>query len=170
MWQQLLQWTPAAREEAWQHVNAAYEAATSEKVRERVDYVRRGHRVAYLLSLGHEKAHALKPGAADLERAIREITAIAADAVASFRTQVEPDLTYGAAYFRGERAQAQFDWWKCDLGIAIEAALANRPDLRKQLAASDRVLEELFRAAADPNIRRRWEREHQRMTTMELYR
>lgn len=170
MWQQLLQWTPAAREEAWQHVNAAYDAAMSQKVRQRVDYVRRGHRVAYLLSLGHEKAHALKPDSAELERAIREITAIAADAVSSFHTGVEPDLTYGAAYFRGERAQAQFNWWKCDLGIAIEAALANRPDLRSQLTGSNPMLGELFQAAADPDIRRRWEREHQRMTTMDLYR
>jgi len=170
MWQQLLQWTPDAREEAWERINAAYAAAKSQKARERVDYVRRGHRVTYLLSLAHEKVHALKPDAPDLERAIREITALAADVVASFRTAIEPDLTYGAAYYRGERAEAMFNWWRCDLGIAIEAALAKKPDLRERLSASDPMLAEIFRTAADPDIRRRWEREHERMTTMELYR
>jgi len=170
LWQQLLQWMPAARDEAWDLIEAAFAGAKTPKTRARVEYVRSGHRLPSLMSHAWEQAHALAPGMADVEARAMRIGQIVKQALAVFRTSVETDLTYGAAYYRGPRAEAALDWWKCDLAIAIEAALADKPGAWSRLTAGNPVLADLAAAAAKPDVRAHWERQDKRMRTMELYR
>jgi len=169
-WQQLMQWTGDAREETWKLINAAYAAAKTPIVRKRINYVRNGNRLAYLLSLAYDEAHALKPGLGDLEERIRRIGAAVNEAMAAFHTSIENDLTYGAAYYRGSRADNYLRKWKGDLGECIESALADQPQVKERLSAEDSTLADILAAAADPKIREYWVRERRRMEELKLYR
>jgi len=153
----LKRWTPEFREEAWQHINAAYKAAKSTKIRQRVGYVRAGFRLAYLMPRAHELLKELSPESENLEEGLRQVAAIVNEAMAVFHTAVESDPTYGPAYYRGERAMRQFMKWKGYLGNRMSKLLEGKPHLRERLVSEDATIAELLQLGAtdDPYLRQR---------------
>lgn len=152
---QLMEWPKETRDEAWGHIQAAHNAAKSEIARRRVEYVRQGNRLAYLLSKTIEEVHALSSDQSDLERTLEGIFARVKETTALFRSAVESDLTYGSAYYRGERAARQLSWWMGYTASIINEVLADRADLQKRLAAEDSTYREMMEAMAHPAVSQR---------------
>ncbi|HIE26074.1 TPA: hypothetical protein EYP66_02175 [Candidatus Poribacteria bacterium] len=109
---QLAEWPNDVRDEAWEQINSAYSAAKSEITRRRVDCVRQGNRLAYLLSKTLQNVSALRKDRNNLEARLRDIFATVKEAMMLYHSKIESDLTYGAAYYRGDRATRQFIWWQ----------------------------------------------------------
>jgi len=157
---QLKNWKPEFREEAWRHIEEARKAARSTKTRQRVEYVRAGFRLAYLMPRAHEHLKSLSPGSENLEKRLREVGAIVSEVMAVFRTAIEVDPTYGSAYYRGDRAIREFTKWKAYLGSMMLKLLEGKPELRERLASEDGTIAELLHLGAtdDPHLRQRIER------------
>ncbi len=157
IFEQCVLWPEDKRKQAWLLIDAAQEAATASVTRERVDYVRRGHRVAYLLPRACELAGDLAVGdEADLEQRIRDVSAAMRETLACFHADVEGDPTYSSE-FRSVYSDNQFLWMEAYLGDCVEAALAGHSELRDRLVADDALLARMLdvRRNANWDIKRR---------------
>lgn len=152
---QLAEWPDDVRDEAWERINSAYNAAKSEITRRRVDYVRQGNRLAYLLSKTLQHVSELRKNRNNLEERLRDIFAGVKEAMTLYHSKIESDLTYGAAYYRGERATRQFIWWQGYIGSIIEEALVDNAKLRQRLADEDDTYRELIEAMSYPGVKQR---------------
>jgi len=144
-------WPADARQEAWDLLENAYATAKTEITRRRVDYVRRGHRTAYLMPVSYERAVALKADSPTLENDIRLVGAAYDEAINRYRRDIKTDPTYGYHYYIGTTyaEERNFVWWQAFLGDAIEKALAGRPELREKLVAEDTTVAELLRVRSE---------------------
>ncbi len=111
---------PGPRDEAWLEITEAVKEAEDETSRARADYLRRGYRFSYLLSRSYEAAVTL--GRGDVAGA-RRVVSLARETFAVYRTAIEPDLSYGRAYYRGPRMDGYLEWWKTALGLELSRAL-----------------------------------------------
>ena len=152
---QLAEWPHDIRDEAWEQINIAYGAAKSEITRLRVDYVRQGNRLAYLLSKTLDEVHALKNDRSELEGRLRNIFDSVKDVMTLYHSKIESDTTYGAAYYRGERSTRQLMWWKGYIASIIEEVLSDDAELHQRLVAEDDKYRELIEAMAYPDIQQR---------------
>ncbi len=167
---QLAAWPHEVRDEAWEQINAAYDAAESETTRRRVEYVRHGNRLAVLLSKTLEEAHALKASQSDLESALHDIFARVKETMNLYHSTIESDLTYGSAYYRGERATRQLSWWMGYIASLIEEMLAGNSELQKRLLAEEDIYREMIEAKSDPGVSSRIEEARKLYRThLELY-
>jgi len=153
LWEQVAFWPPRPREEAWRHLDAAHAAARTNRTRTRVEYVRRAHRFAYLVSHAHEAAHAVRPDTSHLAGRIRHVLRLVDDTISVFHRELEGDPNYPAAYCRGPRSYRQLNWWRGDIAACIEEALAGNAALRDRLVAEDATLSEIVRIAADDEVK-----------------
>jgi hypothetical protein len=140
-------WPADARQEVWDLLDGAYAAAKTEITRRRVDYVRRGHRSAYLMPLSYERALALSLDSPTLERDIRLIGAALEDALNRYRRDIKSDTTYGSHYYIGTTyaEERNFAWWQAFLGDVVEKTLVGKPDLRAKLVQEDATIAEILR-------------------------
>ncbi len=152
---QLAEWPHDVRDEAWEQINSAYSAAKSEITRLRVDYVRQGNRLAYLLSKTLEDVHALVKDQSELEGKLRDIFAHVKEVMTLYHSKIESDSTYGAAYYRGERATRQFMWWKGYIGSIIKGVLADNAKLHQRLTVEDDTYREMIEAMSHPGVAQR---------------
>jgi hypothetical protein len=152
---QLAEWHHDVRDEAWEMINRAYDAAQNEITRRRVDYVRQGNRLAYLLSKSIEEIHALKKDQNNLEEKLREIFARIKEVMTLYHSTIESDATLGAAYYRGERATRQFMWWKGYIGSIIKEVLADDAELHQQLVKEYDIYREIIEAMTYPGVQER---------------
>ncbi len=135
--EQLNEWPSEARERSWEKINVAYDAARDDKTRRRVNYVRTGHRLAYLLSKTLEEAHGLAQGADGLQATLGTMFDRVEEALAIYSKSIETDLTYGAAYYRGPRGQIQIDWWMAYMATLIQDAVEGDSWLSDDLDGND---------------------------------
>jgi len=152
---QLAEWPHDIRDEAWEQINIAYGAAKSEITRLRVDYVRQGNRLAYLFSKTLDEVHALENDQNELEERLRNIFDSVKDVMTLYHSKIESDTTYGAAYYRGERATRQFMWWKGYIASIIEEVLSDDAELHQRLVTEDSAYRELIEAMAHPDTQQR---------------
>jgi len=152
---QLAEWSNDVRNEAWEHINSAYNAAKSEITRRRVDYVRQGNRLAYLLSKTLEEVHALRKDRSNLEGKLKNTLARVKETMTLYHSTIESDSTYGAAYYRGERATRQFIWWKGYIGSIIEEVLKEDAKLHQRLVIEDDTYRDITEAMSNPGIQQR---------------
>ena len=152
---QLAEWPHDVRDEAWEQINIAYDAAESDIIRRRVDYVRQGNRLAYLLSKSIEEVHALREDRRDLEGSLRAIFVRVEEVMTLYHSKIESDSTYGAAYYRGERATRQFIWWKAYIGSLIKEVLADNDELHQRLVREHETYQEMIEAMNHPDVARR---------------
>ena len=152
--EQLRQVPADARDAAWEQINRALGAAKSDLVRDRISYVLTGNKLAYLLSKSLEQAHALDAKHPDLAERIDSVLARIEEAEHVYRTEIETDECYGAAYYRGERGDMQIWWLQGHIASIIDDVLAKNAALRDALA-SDAVLSRMREVAEYPDIPRR---------------
>ena len=153
--EQLHQWDPAIRDEAWRKINEAYEAAKNETTRQRIAYIRQGNRLAYLLSKTLEETLSLGPKDKQLEPRLRAIFGRVAEANTLFHNFIEADPTYGHAYYRGARATIQMQWWMGFLASLIGEVLSENQRLKKKLTDEEPTYREMIAAEAYPDVPRR---------------
>ncbi|MDQ1327644.1 MAG: hypothetical protein QG641_927 [Candidatus Poribacteria bacterium] len=137
---QLTEWSYDVRDKAWEQINVAYNSAKDDTVRKRVDYVRQGNRMAYLLSKTLEEAHAIKKDSSNPETKIRNILAHVEETLTLYHKKIESDMTLGSAYYRGERATKQLMWWKGYIGSIISDIIKDSPLLEQIFAKDDNIL------------------------------
>jgi len=137
----LAEWPYDIRNRAWKQINIAYNSAKDEVVRSRIDYIRAGNRMAYLLSKAIEDVQAI--GKHNPETEIRNVMALVKEALAHYHEKIETDQTLGSAYYRGDRAIQQLMWWKGYIGSIISDIIADSPSL-EQLFAEDDIYYEFF--------------------------
>jgi hypothetical protein len=152
---QLAEWSDDVRDEAWEQINIAYAKAQSEITRLRIDYVRQGNRLAYLLSKTLEEVHALRKDQSNLEEGLRAIFACVKETMTLYHSKIESDSTYGAAYYRGDRATRQFMWWKGYIGSIIKEILEGNAELHQRLSAENDTYRELIEAMTYPGVQQR---------------
>ena len=151
---QLSEWTREDREQAREQIDQACSLAENEITRQRVAYVRKGHRLAYLLSETLEKVLALRSDPGDLEPKLEEVFAQVSSTMAHFRSEIESDLMYGSAYYRGEGAENQLMWWRGFMGKMIEDILVSHPDSRQKFA-TDATYRQMLDARTHPGVEER---------------
>ena len=147
---QLSEWTREDREQ----IDQACSLAENEITRQRVAYVRKGHRLAYLLSETLEKVLALRSDPGDLEPKLEEVFAQVSSTIAHFRSEIESDLMYGSAYYRGEGAENQLMWWRGFMGKMIEDILVSHPDSQQKFA-TDATYRQMLDARTHPGVEER---------------
>ena len=151
---QLSEWKREDREQAREQIDQAYSLAENEITRQRVAYVRKGHRLAYQLSEILEKALALRSDPSDPGPKLEEIFAQVSSTMAHFRSEIESDLMYGSAYYRGEGAENQLMWWKGFMGKVIEDMLVSHPDSQQKFA-TDATYRQMLDARTHPGVEER---------------
>jgi hypothetical protein len=152
---QLAEWSDDVRDKAWEQINLAYAKAQSEITRLRVDYVRQGNRLAYLLSKTLEEVHGLRKDQSNLEEKLRDIFARVKETMTLYHSKIESDSTYGAAYYRGDRATRQLMWWKGYIGSIIKEILEGNAELHQQLLIENNTYRELIEAMDYPGVQQR---------------
>jgi hypothetical protein len=153
--EQLLQWDSSIREDAWQKLGEAFSAATTTKTRERISYVREGNRLAYLLSKALDEVLAATPDAESLEKCLHLVFARVREALTVFHGSIERDVTYGAAYYRGDRATIQVKWWMGFMAALIGDVLSGNAKLHERLISEDATYREMADAQTFPDVPRR---------------
>ena len=128
---QLAEWSYDVRNKAWEQINIAYNSAKDEIVRSRVDYVRRGNQMAYLLSKTLEEIQAIGKDSSNLETEIRNVLARVKETLTLYHEKIEPDITLGSAYYRGDRATQQLMWWKGYIGSIISDIIKDSSSLKQ---------------------------------------
>ncbi|MDP6596232.1 MAG: DUF4838 domain-containing protein [Candidatus Poribacteria bacterium] len=151
---QLSEWKREDREQAREQIDQAYSLAENEITRQRVAYVRKGHRLAYQLSEILEKVLALRSDPGDPGPKLEEIFAEVSSTMAHFRSEIESDLMYGSAYYRGEGAENQLMWWKGFMGKVIEDMLVSHPDSQQNFA-TDATYRQMLDARTHPGVEER---------------
>jgi hypothetical protein len=151
---QLAEWPHDIRDEAWEQINIAYHSARNEITRNRLDYVRQGNRLAYLLSRTLEDIHTVEKNRVDLETELRNILDRVKETLTLYRERIESDETLGAAYYRGDRATRQLAWWKGYLCSIISDILAGSDTLHN-LFAEDDIYREMVSAMGYPGVAQR---------------
>jgi len=151
---QLAEWSCDVRDNAWEQINIAYNSAKDDIVRRRVDYVRQGNQMAYLLSKTLEETHAIKKDSDNLETEIRNVLALMKETLTLYHEKIESDITLGSAYYRGDRAIQQLMWWKGYIGSIISDIIKDSSSL-KQLFAEDDMYREMLSAMSSPEVERR---------------
>jgi hypothetical protein len=141
MWEEFAAYPPLYREVAWHHLEAALRAASDDVTRRRVEYIRDGHEPAYRVARAFEWAHALTEESSeeDVLRVLTEFDAF----MASYFANIESNPAYADVYYRGYRFHERTKWIKLDILRCIDRALANRPDIRQRLLASNATFSEM---------------------------
>ena len=151
---QLSVWSYDIRDKAWEQINIAYNSAKDDIVRKRVDYIRQGNQMAYLLSKTIEETNKIEKDGHNLETKIRNILDNMKETLTLYHEKIEPDITLGSAYYRGENAIHQLTWWKGYIGSIISDIIADSPSL-KQLFAEDDIYRDMISAMNFPGVDQR---------------
>jgi hypothetical protein len=154
LYAQLAEWSYDLRDAAWKQINTAYNSAKDAITRSRVDYVRQGNQLAYLLSKTIEEIHTVKKDSANLETELRNILTHVKEALTLYHERIETDATLGSAYYRGERAIRQLMWWKGYIGSIISDILSDSRSIQ-QVFAEDATYREMISAMDYPGVMQR---------------
>ena len=152
---QLAEWPAASRDEAWGHLNRAYDRAADDLTRQRVEYVRWGNQFAFQLSIVLERVHSLEENQSNRYAELTDLLGQVAQTMALFQAHIESDLTYGSAYYQGERATSQLSWWLGYMGVIIEEKLADEEELHRRLLDEQPIYSKMIEARDHPGVERR---------------
>ena len=159
----MLHFRPAERDVAWACLERAREAADSELISRRVNYVKQGFRFGYLMSRAFEDSRRLEQG--DVEGAGR-IVATIDETLGVYETAIAGDPDYPAPYYRGEKMEREFRWWKGFIGRQVARSLGETAVAATlTLSHCNRgTLEELLALAHDSELMAKIDHDVDRMT------
>ncbi len=134
-------------------VEAADAVAQTPRVKERIAYVHRAHRLSCLLSTAYHTAHVLKADTEALEGLAAGIVAMVDEAMALYHAAIDADPNYPATYYAGGRPYRLLNWWKRDIAECLEAVLADRDDVRERLMTGSATLAAMMALTEDDTKR-----------------
>ena len=144
----LIHFTPSARETAWGCLTQAMKTAPEGIHHRRVDCIRQGFRFAYLMSRAFNAAKELER--AD-DESIGAIIATVKETLAVYHQAIEADMNYPSPYYRGQKMEREFAWWKGYIASRIDASPGGT-ELFTEIAENDSVAADLLACAADTDL------------------